>query len=239
MDFFDNYVNKYDMSIPEISYKYYHSIRVMNYMEVLAKSMNLPIYDVELAKIIGLLHDIGRFEQYKRYNSFSDKNIDHGDYGEQVLIEEQALNSFNIKKEDYEVVYIAIRNHNKYEIEPNLNKRTLLFSKMIRDADKLDILFAIGNKEIKSIIYEDDSSIRDRIKDEFFQNKQIKRHNDETDNENIIVLFSFIYDFNFKVSIDIIKHKEYYQKIYKRIKHTELFKPYIDHIIEYIEEQTN
>ena len=237
MNYFDEYVNNYDMNIPEIYYKYYHSYRVMDNMVVLAKSMNLSICDVKLAKYIGLLHDIGRFEQYKRFQSFDDSNMDHGDYGEEILRKENALKHFDISLDDYEVVYKAIRNHNKYEIESNLNKRELLFAKMIRDADKLDIIYAIGNAEIKSVIREDDTKIRDKVKKQFFDNKQVIVDDKETKNENIVVMFSFIYDFNFNVSLFILKHKEYYQKIYRRLKHKRMFKPYIEHIIKYIDER--
>ena len=227
------------MNIPEINYKYYHSFRVMDNMAVIAKSMNLTMCDVKLAKCIGLLHDIGRFEQYKQFQSFDDINIDHGDYGEEVLRKGNFLKDFDISKEDYEVVYKAIRNHNKYKIEEGLTKRELLFAKMIRDADKLDIVFAIGNADIKSVIREDDTKVRDRVKKQFFDNKQVIINGKETKNEELVVMFSFIYDFNYGVSLIILKNKEYYQKIYQRLKHKRMFKPYIEHIINYLNERTD
>ena len=239
MNKFDEYVSNYDMNIPEINYKYYHSFRVMDNMAVIAKSMNLTMCDVKLAKCIGLLHDIGRFEQYKQFQSFDDINIDHGDYGEEVLRKGNFLKDFDISKEDYEVVYKAIRNHNKYKIEEGLTKRELLFAKMIRDADKLDIVFAIGNADIKSVIREDDTKVRDRVKKQFFDNKQVIINGKETKNEELVVMFSFIYDFNYGVSLIILKNKEYYQKIYQRLKHKRMFKPYIEHIINYLNERTD
>ena len=201
--------------------------------------MNLPYSDISLAKCIGLLHDIGRFEQYKRFKSFKDSNLDHGDYGEKILRDENSLKYFDIKEDDYNIVYTAIRNHNKYEIEPNLSNRELLFTKMIRDADKLDILYALNNPEIKSIILEDNSQIRDSIKEAFFQDKQIIKDDKETKNENIIVMFSFVYDFNFNLSIGILKDNKYYENIYERLHDKEKFKPYIDHVIKYIDERAD
>lgn len=238
MNYLDEYIKNYDMNLPQISYKYYHSYRVMDNMTMLAKSINLPYGDIELAKCIGLLHDIGRFEQFKHFNSFNDKFIDHGDLGETILRENNVLDNFGILKEDYEIVYTAIRNHNKYMIEPNLDSRTLRFAKLIRDADKLDILYALNNSEIKSVIWEDDSTISDRVKNSFFNNKQVKNDGTETKNEKIITMFSFIYDFNYGTSIEIIKNEDYYGKIYNRLKHKRLFKPYIDHVNKYINERT-
>ena len=85
MKCFDEYVFNYDMDDPDINYKYYHSYRVMEVMELLAKKLNMNEKDIHLAKVIGLLHDIGRFEQDKLYDSFKDDKMDHGNYGEIVL----------------------------------------------------------------------------------------------------------------------------------------------------------
>ena len=237
MNAFDEYTNKFDMNDNKLSYKYYHSYRVMNNMIVLAKNLNLSYCDIKLAKCIGLLHDIGRFEQYKRYHSFNDKLLDHGDYGSKIIKEKNILTKFEIKEKDYEIVYKTIRNHNKYEIEPNLTKRELLFAKMIRDADKIDILYALNNSEIKSIIYEDDSDIRDEIKQQFLNHTLVKRDNKITTNENIVVIFSFVYDLNFNLSLDLIKYKQYYEKIYERLIDKDKFKIYIDYVKQYIDER--
>lgn len=120
-NYFDKYVFGYDMNDPDINYKYYHSYRVMHLSILIAKKLNLSEKDIKLAKIIGLLHDIGRFEQDKLYDSFKDTKMDHGDYGVEVLKRNKALDCYNIDKEDYEVVYKAIINHNKFQIETGLN----------------------------------------------------------------------------------------------------------------------
>ena len=58
---FDNYIKNYDMNVKEIRYKYHHSYRVMELMNRIANHLNLSNKEKELAKVIGLLHDIGRF----------------------------------------------------------------------------------------------------------------------------------------------------------------------------------
>ena len=237
MDFFNEYTKNYDMSIPHISYKYYHSIRVMDNMELLAKNLHLPYCDIELAKCIGLLHDIGRFEQFKRFRSYSDKFLDHGDFGSNLLKELDALKNYKISPDDYDVVYKAIRNHNKFAIESNLNERETLFSKMIRDADKLDIFYALGDNKLKEIVYEDNSEISKHVDDDFFSNKLVKKQNNETVNDNIICLLSFIFDLNFDISLYIIKKYNYHYKIYERLNNKEKFKKYIEHIDKYLEKR--
>ena len=163
MKYFDEYVFNYDMKDPDINYKYYHSYRVMDAMELIAINLNLSNEDIELAKTIGLLHDIGRFEQDRLYNSFKDSEMDHGDYGVKVLQETNFLDKLNINKLDYEVIYKSIKNHNKFKIEDGLTERELLFAKLIRDADKLDILYALGNKNIKGILKQDEENISKKL----------------------------------------------------------------------------
>ena len=163
MKHFDEYVSNYDMKDPDINYKYYHSYRVMDIMELLAKKLNMNELDIHLAKVIGLLHDIGRFEQDKLYNSFKDTKFDHGNFGVTILKENNFLDKFNIDKDDYEVVYKAIDNHNQFKINDNLTERELFFSKLIRDADKLDILYALGNQNIKEVLKQEDEEISQKI----------------------------------------------------------------------------
>ena len=52
----------------------------------IARSLNFSEEEIKLAKVIGVLHGIARFEQYKRFQTFSDlKSIDHGDYGVEMF----------------------------------------------------------------------------------------------------------------------------------------------------------
>ena len=68
---FNKYTSNYDMKIAEIKRKYNHSIRVMNLAKKYAKILGFKENDIELATVIGLLHDIGRFEQFKKYLEIS------------------------------------------------------------------------------------------------------------------------------------------------------------------------
>lgn len=232
--YFDSYVLNYDMSDPDINYKYYHSYRVMDLMQILATNLKLNQKDIELAKVIGLLHDIGRFQQDKLYNSFKDTKMDHGDYGVEVLKETKILDKTNIDKIDYEVVYKAIKNHNKLKIEPNLNERELFFAKLIRDADKLDILYALGNKNIKPILRQDNQNITKILEENFFNHRISNIKEVKSSNDGLVITFCYIYDINYKETYQIIHQNQYYDKIYQRIIRKDIFKKYLDYTNEYI-----
>ena len=67
---FENYVNDFDINNGMINLKIIHTYKVVELSEYIAKDLKLSEEDIELAKLIGLLHDIGRFNQAKIYNSF-------------------------------------------------------------------------------------------------------------------------------------------------------------------------
>ena len=62
---FNKFVGKYDLEYPKMRRKLEHSYRVMNNADKITKSLNLSEKEIEIANIIGLLHDIGHFETIK------------------------------------------------------------------------------------------------------------------------------------------------------------------------------
>ena len=114
----------------------------MELNENLAKQLELDEEDVKLARLIGLLHDFGRFEQYSVYATYDDDlSFDHADYAVEVLFNGNEIRKYIADNRYDNIIKMAIKNHNKFAIEGNLNEKELLHTKMIRDTDKLDILY--------------------------------------------------------------------------------------------------
>lgn len=84
---FEKYLNSYDRDNGKVRLKIIHTYGVVHDMTEICKHMQLSDEDTELARIIALLHDIGRFEQLKRFDSFEPTTMDHAAYGVQVLFE--------------------------------------------------------------------------------------------------------------------------------------------------------
>ena len=119
--------------------KHKHSLRVAALSGVLAREMGFSVEERALAKLIGLLHDLARFEQYTRYRTFHDKvSFDHGEVGSQLLGEVTPL--VGIDRELRTLIGRAIRHHNKIDIPTTLSQREMLHTRIVRDADKLDII---------------------------------------------------------------------------------------------------
>lgn len=216
---FDKYVKKFDLNNKDIKLKYNHSYRVEKLNEKYAKKLNFSKEDVKLAKIIGLLHDIGRFSQLEIYDSYNDKTtIDHADLGIKILFENNLIKNFPVSKQDYEIIKFAIKNHNKFKIEKTSDKRKLMHAKLIRDTDKIDILFLLGYLKEKEIISSKDEISKEILKD--FQNhKEINLNNIKNINDNITVKFAFAFDINNDICLEEFKTnlKYFYQTLNNKI----------------------
>lgn len=214
---FLKYIEKYDSNIIPIEIKKKHSFRVMEVSKKLAESLNLELEKIDLATLIGLLHDIARFEQYTRFKTFNDYNsFDHGDYGVEIL-KESIRNYISIEKYD-NVIKKAIKNHNKYAIEEGLNDEELLFSKIIRDADKLDLLY-LATESIwdGTEVQINDQKVSDDVIEEFKSHKQIKKATKNREKvDSIVITIAFIFDLNFKESYLIIQKNNYINKILEK-----------------------
>jgi putative nucleotidyltransferase with HDIG domain len=203
---FNNYVLTFDHNNEGVVLKHAHSFRVSKYAKEIAESLNLDSKQVYLAELIGLLHDIGRFEQAVKHHTFDDlKSFDHGDYGAHLLFEENKIKDYHLDEGDYSVIKKAIINHNKFYIEDNLTKEEELMAKIIRDADKLDIFYLTVTNQIKFDIDNDDLSpkvLESFRKYETVDNKDIVNKPDK-----IISMIALIFDLNYEYSLKIVRDK--------------------------------
>lgn len=170
---FIKYTEKYDLSDVNIKRKQEHSIRVMRISKRIAEGMKLTQEEIDIATLIGLLHDIARFEQYTKYHTFKDaESIDHGDLGAEIL--KKDIKKY-IETDEYdELIQLAVKNHNKYKIQEGLTQKQEMFAKIIRDADKLDILYestCMFWKGRENLVEE--SKITPEIIEEFKRNESV------------------------------------------------------------------
>lgn len=135
---FENYLNDYDQKNEKIKLKIVHTYGVMECSKKITEDMKLSAEDCELAQIIGLLHDIGRFEQLKCYNSFEPGTMDHAAFGVRILFEERLIRRFVEENKWDEIIKTAIGHHSDYCLKEITNERELMHAQIIRDADKLD-----------------------------------------------------------------------------------------------------
>ena len=220
---FKDYLKKYDINNGMIALKVRHTYGVVSLSEYIAKDINLSNEDVELAKLIALLHDIGRFEQAKEYGDFRDyASLDHAELGIKILFEDNLIRKF-IDSDKYDnIILKAIKNHNKLKIESGLNERELLHAKIIRDADKADNFRVKANDKFEDIFnYKkeklENSFISDKIYNDFMNQKVIVSSQRITDIDHWVSYLALIFDFNYTSGLKYIKEKNYINIIIDRI----------------------
>lgn len=128
---FEEYLDQYDRQDDKIRLKVVHTFGVVKCAAEIAGRMGLAQGDLELAKIIALLHDIGRFEQVRRFNSFEADTMDHAAAGVEILFgEKQMIREFlpeaqglgrDWRRVDRELAYgiieTAIAKHSDFELQ--------------------------------------------------------------------------------------------------------------------------
>ncbi len=234
-DEFDKYALKYDLTEKMIEYKYNHSYRVVHQAEEICRSINTDTVERDLASNIALLHDIARFRQWTEYKTFNDqKSFDHGDEGVKILFDEGEIQNYIIDKDDYEIVKKAIYNHNKFDLDfSKLTQREALHCKIIRDADKIDILYAFSTNRLLEL-QEDDSEINPVIKEDFFEHKETLNKEIKSKNDRIISMMALCFDLNYDYSKERVYREDYIGKMYKHLKNKKIFKPYVDEVKKYL-----
>lgn len=204
---FNQYVKKYDLKNKKLMGKYHHSFRVMEFSKEIAISLNLNEEDIYIASLCGLLHDIARFEQLTKYDTYYDSiSFDHGDYGFDILKQDDFIKQFTNDEEVISIVLDSVKYHNKLEV-PNLNEKNKLFVNIIRDADKIDIMTEWGN-EIK----EDKIILKDSMLKSIYNKELCKKSDIENDADNILMELSWIFDLNFKYSFEYLENKKIIEK---------------------------
>lgn len=211
---FEKYINNFYKPDNEkynenIELKRYHSIKVSERMNDLSAYLKLDIRNTNIAKITGLYHDIGRFTQYRDYNTFSDdESLYHGDLGVKVLKTEQR--PLRVTSKEFEDILTAIYNHGLPELESISDPGRVRLCKMIRDADKMDIFRIVdnynqeilsGKRQNRNVSLElglkNKDKISKKVMDAFMQGKIVLKSDMEFINDFKLLQIAWIYDMNY------------------------------------------
>jgi len=123
---------------PLIAIKLTHSRRVADNCRAIAGELGMTAEEVEACEAMGLLHDIGRFQQYALYRTFSDEDsVNHGELGCEVVRGSGLAGGISPRLRDG--LLDGIRCHNLLFVPDDIPSERLPFVKLVRDADKLDI----------------------------------------------------------------------------------------------------
>lgn len=222
---FTGYVKGFKSHDPEqqqnIDLKEGHTKRVCAEILKIGRETGLNEEELNFAETIALLHDIGRFRQFTEFRTFSDrKSVDHGELGIKILTEERVLDHLN--HETRELIFCTIRSHNKAAIPDGKTDECLFFTKMLRDADKLDIwrmltLYyydknARRNDTLTLNLPDTPGYSKEACKD-MLNEKIVNINHVKNLNDLKLLHLSWIFDVNFRVTAGYINKYRYLEKI--------------------------
>ena len=194
---FYNFVSKYDLTNDNIIRKIVHTNTVADTCFLIACKMGLSQRDRELSYLAGVLHDIGRFEQWKLYQTYNDhKSVDHGDLSYE-LCDKFDLNF--ISKEDKRAVTLAVKYHTKQYI--GTDERIKLFNKIILCADAYANVLNTANGAQRMTVNED--GVTDEILRDFLELKGLWKYSPMTKLDRALMLTACTY----YVRLDFLKRQ--------------------------------
>lgn len=214
-----NHVNKLQINNPRVEMKIKHIMRVAENCKKLAIDLKLTEEEIQLAELIGLLHDIGRFEQYRIFDKHTIGKFDHGEAGVEVLKKDNYIRKY-IEENIYDdIIYTAVYEHNKYELPKNLSKETELFCKIIKDADKIDIIYeaiVVYWQEPEKIKKIETGKLSKKMLENFYDHKLADNRNSVSETDQILRFASFVFDINFSYSFKVLKKNDNISKMIDR-----------------------
>ena len=189
-----------------------HTWCVTRIAKALALHLELSAKDVALAEVMGLFHDVGRFRQFTLYQTFNDADSeDHADLGLKVLADLPLMKK--LPPVDAEAVRFAIGRHNKKEIGPAKTPRMLLFAKLLRDADKLDIYRVLR----PFLASPDGQGVSADFLTSFCNGEQVDYRRIRTQDDRKLVRLMWAYDVNYAWTLRKIMEKNYLQDIVQHL----------------------
>jgi HD superfamily phosphodiesterase len=216
---FDTYVNNYDASAEKIRLKIEHTYRVCGLCQQIAVSAGFNENDVNIAWLTGLLHDVGRFEQLRRYGTFIDaESIDHAEFGADLLFKEGLIRNF-IEDNSMDVLLEkAVRYHSAYRVPEDLTDYERKFANLLRDADKIDILkvnVEFPLEEIYNVTtYElKNCTVTKEVMDAFYEEHAVLRSLKKTPVDNVVGHISLMYELTYPVSYKLVKQQGFLNKL--------------------------
>ncbi len=216
---FAKYVQNYDARDEKIRLKIEHTYRVAELCADIAQSERFSAEDTDLAWLIGLLHDIGRFEQLRMYGTFIDsESVDHAELGADILFKQGKIRSFVKDRSCDGLIELAVRSHSLYRLPEGITDRCASFCNIIRDADKIDILRVnvdFAPEEIYNVSSETLRSdvVSDPVMRSFFEEHATLRSLKRTSADHLAGHISLVYELVYPYSIRVMARQGYLEKM--------------------------
>jgi hypothetical protein len=197
-----------------------HSIQVCKEIKSIGQSIGMNNEEMAFLETIAWLHDIGRFEQYNNFRTFADaESENHALIALRVIENQEILRE--MESQAREVIYRSILNHNIPKVSEDEPDTIQLYSRLLRDADKLDIwrisiemnIFHHLNAEALPDHY----VVPHDLLNCFKENKIILLDQVKSFYDSTLFRLSWIYDLNFTYAVEQVKKREIVKKLIAKL----------------------
>ncbi len=212
---FTDYAQGYDLTDVKIRLKYEHTFRVAAMCDAISDSLFLEKPRKDLAWLTGMLHDIGRFEQVRRYHTFRDgESVNHAALSADILFRDGLIRRFVNDASRDALIEKTIRLHNVYILPSSLTEEEYLFATILRDADKIDIMrvnVETPMEEVYDLATEAfrTAPISDFVLEDVLKEQNVDRRNSKTAVDYLIGHIAFIFGIVYPESIRQIDRQGY------------------------------
>lgn len=246
---FSDYCKTFHTSIAEdqqnITLKEEHTLHVCDNMAAIARDLSLDEGGVMLAEAVALFHDIGRFPQYRKYRTFRDSvSVNHAALGARVLIENNVLG--NALKDEKGLIIRTVTLHNVFAVPEGLGPDALLFLKMVRDADKLDIwrvsleYYSQSEAERASAVgleLPDTNGYSPDILESLRRKEMVQMSALKTLNDFKLLQLAWIFDLNFTSSLRMVAERRYIERMAALLPDADGIRTAVDLVRGYVAER--
>ncbi|MBF0580137.1 HD domain-containing protein [Erysipelotrichaceae bacterium RD49] len=218
---FAEYVSHYNPEDSQIRLKVVHTWKVVQAADQIAASLGLSTDQKRLVHLAALFHDIGRFEQVRRYHTFHDaKSVDHAALGAEILKQEDFLK--DLSQDQQAQVIEAVRIHSQYAIPQEDKGFQRVLDQIIRDADKIDIFRVAATESPKDTSGATLETIdQDRISPLVYQavmeERSVLRSDRRSHLDFWISFLGFVSDLNYPASANLVLEQNDWQKPLKEM----------------------
>lgn len=216
---FQDYTSHYDVNDEKVKLKIDHTYRVSSLCQQIAVQSGLGEDETELAWLCGLLHDVGRFEQLRRYGTFNDaQSIDHAEFGADILFREGKIRDYIADDSEDELLEKAVRCHSAYRVPVQYTTREKRFADLLRDADKIDILkvnIIVPIEEIYNVSTYDlrHCQVTEAVMQAFYEEHAVLRSLKKTPVDNVVGHISLVYELVYPISCRLVYEQGYLDKL--------------------------
>ncbi|MDP2848119.1 MAG: HD domain-containing protein [Humidesulfovibrio sp.] len=206
-----------------------HTKRVQAISETIARDEGLPEHLALAARLAALMHDVGRFPQYRQFRTFRDPDsANHAGLSVTHALREKLLADVpgNIRR----LVLGATFLHNKRSLPHLASEDLRTVSRVIRDSDKLDIYSVIiahfsqenpEHPEVAMNVIDEPRMYTAPVLDALLRREPGDYRTIVYVNDFKLMTIGWLYDLNFRTSCRLLKERAYLDTLFDTLPRDE------------------